>query len=49
MEEGADLCFLSIDQALAWCRQGRIIDLKSEVGLNRFKDWWESISKLAMI
>ncbi|KIX14067.1 NUDIX hydrolase [Dethiosulfatarculus sandiegensis] len=42
MEEGADLCFLSLDQALAWCRQGKIIDLKSEVGLNRFRDWWES-------
>jgi ADP-ribose pyrophosphatase len=39
MEQGAELRFLPLDQALAWCREGVIVDLKTEVGLNRLAQW----------
>ncbi len=39
MEEGAQLCLLELDQALAWCASGRIVDGKTELGLRRLADW----------
>jgi len=36
LEEGAELRWLGLDQALAWCDQGRIVDSKTELGLRRF-------------
>jgi ADP-ribose pyrophosphatase len=35
MEEGSCLRFLPLDQALDCCRQGQILDIKTEVGLHR--------------
>jgi ADP-ribose pyrophosphatase len=35
MEQGGEMAFISLKGALEWCREGRIMDLKSEVGLNR--------------
>jgi len=35
MEQGGEMAFFSLKGALEWCREGRIMDLKSEVGLNR--------------
>lgn len=35
MEQGGEMAFVSLKGALEWCREGRIMDLKSEVGLNR--------------
>ncbi len=37
MEEGAELRFLELDEALDWCQQGRILDGKTELGLRRLE------------
>lgn len=39
LEVGAETRFVFLDQALEWCRLGRIIDLKTEVGLGRLRAW----------
>jgi ADP-ribose pyrophosphatase len=39
MEDGAEVRFLALEQALAWCASGRIIDGKTELGLRRLADW----------
>ncbi|MFH1035402.1 MAG: NUDIX domain-containing protein [Pseudomonadota bacterium] len=39
MEDGAEVRFLSLREALAWCASGRIIDGKTELGLRRLADW----------
>lgn len=39
MEDGAEVRFLALDEALAWCRQGRIVDGKTELGLRRLAEW----------
>jgi 8-oxo-dGTP pyrophosphatase MutT (NUDIX family) len=36
-EEGADLMWLALDEALARCDDGRISDLKTELGLRRLR------------
>jgi ADP-ribose pyrophosphatase len=38
MEEGARTVWLLLDDAIAACRAGELADLKTEVGLRRFKD-----------
>ena len=38
MEEGARTVWLLLDDAIAACRAGELSDLKTEVGLHRFKD-----------
>lgn len=38
MEQGGEMSFISLKQALEWCRKGRIMDLKSEVGLKRLAE-----------
>jgi ADP-ribose pyrophosphatase len=42
MEDGAEVRFLSLEQALAWCASGRIIDGKTELGLRRLADWLQA-------
>jgi ADP-ribose pyrophosphatase len=39
MEEGARTTWLLLDDAIAACRSGALTDLKTEVGLRRFKDF----------
>ncbi|MCB2185176.1 MAG: NUDIX domain-containing protein [Deltaproteobacteria bacterium] len=39
MEEGAEIRFLALSAALAWCRQGKILDTKTELGLWRLGQW----------
>lgn len=39
LEEGAERLLLDLDQAFQWCQDGRIIDLKTETGLNRLANW----------
>ena len=38
MEEGARTTWLILDDAIAACRAGQLADLKTELGLRRFKD-----------
>jgi ADP-ribose pyrophosphatase len=38
MEQGGGMSFISLKEALEWCRKGRIMDLKSEVGLKRLAE-----------
>ncbi len=38
MEEGAHTRWLSLDEAIAACMRGDITDLKTELGLRRFRD-----------
>lgn len=38
MEEGARTTWLLLDDAIAACRAGELVDLKTELGLRRFKD-----------
>ncbi|GJM23016.1 MAG: hypothetical protein DHS20C15_29310 [Planctomycetota bacterium] len=38
MEEGAEIVFMSLAEAVAACRDGRIPDMKTEVGLLRLAD-----------
>jgi ADP-ribose pyrophosphatase len=44
MEQGGEMAFISLQGALEWCHKGRIMDLKSEVGLNRLARFLESDS-----
>ncbi|MBI5524281.1 MAG: hypothetical protein HY910_16775 [Desulfarculus sp.] len=39
MEDGAEVRFLDLREALAWCASGRILDGKTELGLRRLADW----------
>lgn len=39
MEEGARTTWLLLDDAIAACRAGALTDLKTELGLRRFKDY----------
>lgn len=39
MEEGARTTWLLLDDAIAACRTGALTDLKTELGLRRFKDY----------
>jgi ADP-ribose pyrophosphatase len=39
MEEGARTAWLLLDDAIAACRAGQLTDLKTELGLRRFKDY----------
>jgi ADP-ribose pyrophosphatase len=39
MEQGAAVDFVGLETALAWCREGVILDLKTEVGLFRLSQW----------
>lgn len=39
MEDGAEVRFLDLGEALAWCVSGRIMDGKTELGLRRLADW----------
>ena len=39
MEQAAISRFLPLAQALDWCQEGRIVDLKTEVGLRRLAAW----------
>jgi ADP-ribose pyrophosphatase len=39
MEDGAEVRFLALPQALAWCGSGRILDGKTELGLRRLEEW----------
>jgi len=39
MEEGARTTWLLLDDAIAACRAGELVDLKTELGLRRFKDY----------
>lgn len=39
MEDGAEVRFLELGEALAWCSGGRIVDGKTELGLRRLADW----------
>lgn len=39
MEEGAQVVFIGLDEALGWCQDGRILDTKTEVGLHRLAQW----------
>jgi len=41
-EEGAQLRWISLDDALAECRSGQISDMKSELGLRRLADYLAS-------
>jgi hypothetical protein len=38
MEEGARTTWLLLDDAIAACRSGALSDLKTELGLRRFKE-----------
>lgn len=38
MEEGALVRWLDLEEALLWCRQGRILDTKTELGLHRLRE-----------
>jgi ADP-ribose pyrophosphatase len=38
MEQGGGMSFISLKEALEWCCKGRIMDLKSEVGLKRLAE-----------
>ena len=38
MEEGARTAWLLLDDAIGACRAGQLTDLKTELGLRRFKD-----------
>ncbi len=38
MEQGGSMAFVPLKEALEWCRKGGIIDIKSEVGLQRLAD-----------
>ena len=38
MEQGGEMSFISLKEALEWCRKGRIMDIKSEVGLKRLAE-----------
>jgi hypothetical protein len=38
MEEGARTTWLLLDDAIAACRNGELTDLKTELGLRRFRD-----------
>lgn len=38
MEDGAELRFVPLEQALDWCRRGKVGDTKSEVGLRRLAE-----------
>ena len=42
LEEGAELRWLPLPQALAWCRRGAIVDSKTELGLRRFTAWCQT-------
>ncbi len=42
LEEGAELRWLPLAQALAWCGRGEIVDSKTELGLHRFAAWWSA-------
>lgn len=42
MEQGGEMAFISLKGALEWCHKGRIMDLKSEVGLNRLAQFLAS-------
>ena len=44
MEQGGGMAFVDIKQALEWCGKGRIMDLKSEVGLKRLAEFLASES-----
>jgi ADP-ribose pyrophosphatase len=39
MEEGAEVSFVGLAEALQWCAQGKILDGKTELGLRRFREW----------
>lgn len=45
MEEGAELRFVELEQALNWCRQGVVGDTKSEVGLRRLADYLATLNR----
>ncbi|MCA1989393.1 MAG: NUDIX hydrolase [Desulfarculus sp.] len=44
LEEGAELRWLPLARALAWCGRGEIVDSKTELGLRRFAAWWPTTS-----
>jgi len=39
MEQGGEMAFVPLPEALAWCREGRIMDIKSELGLRRLAEF----------
>ena len=43
MEEGSWVRWLELDQALQWCRQGHIVDAKTEMGLRRLQEHLNSM------
>ena len=45
MEEGARTAWLLLDDAIAACRAGQLTDLKTELGLRRFKDFMRETSR----
>ncbi len=45
MEEGARTAWLLLDDAIAACRAGALTDLKTELGLRRFKELLREISR----
>jgi hypothetical protein len=45
MEEGARTTWLLLDDAIAACRTGALTDLKTELGLRRFKDHLRETSR----
>jgi ADP-ribose diphosphatase len=40
MEDGASMRFWDLDEAIAACVRGEISDFKTELGLRRFRDWF---------
>lgn len=42
MEDGARMRWLELDEAIAACVRGEIPDFKTELGLRRFRDWWQT-------
>jgi ADP-ribose diphosphatase len=45
MEEGARTTWLMLDDAIAACRTGQLTDLKTELGLRRFKEFLRETTK----
>ena len=42
MEEGARMKWWDLEAAIAACVHGEIADFKTELGLRRFRDWWQT-------
>lgn len=39
MEQGSWIKWVELDMALAWCKEGQIVDSKTELGIRRLKDY----------